>query len=167
MGLEQHHPIATKPRSWKNALRQYTKSICNDDYRYWTPNAAPVTSQFITVLPTEQIRTRSGNAEERDTEVIRSTLLWIIPSDLLTSMSTSVLLTSKTRPLKINSVLYTGRIHNNLQTFSFVFSLFLTTHCIYTKNYKYRGEDMEQFKKAVKNEELGLVEITFSLRKRK
>ena len=101
MGFQQHHPIPTNPLSSKYDLRQNLKPICNDDYRYWLPNSAPVMSQFITVLTTEYIRTLSGNAAERATEYARSALLWIIPSDLLTCLSTSIQLSSKTRPLII------------------------------------------------------------------
>ena len=73
MGLEQHHPIPTNPRISKYDLRHSPKPNCNNDYSYWIPNLAPVMSHYITVLTTEYIRTRSSNAAERATEMIRST----------------------------------------------------------------------------------------------
>ena len=76
-------------------------------------------------LTTEFIRTRSGNAEERTTEMIRSTLLWIIPSDLKTCLSTSIQLISKTRPLIFDSASYTARIYTIPQIFLF-FLLFVS-----------------------------------------
>ena len=70
MGLEQQHPISTNPRSSNYLLRHNAKPHCNDDWRYWMPNTAPVMSQFITVLTTEHIRTRSGNAEDKSSSAL-------------------------------------------------------------------------------------------------
>ena len=39
------------------------------------PYTAPVVSHFITVLTTEYLRTHTGNAEERATVMLQSTLL--------------------------------------------------------------------------------------------
>ena len=99
------------------------------------PNTALVMSEFIIVLTTEQLSTRSGNAEERATERIRITLLWKIHCDQQTCLSIPLQWTSKTQPLIFNSVLWTGLIHTNLQTFSFFLPFrFVWLHTIYTIN---------------------------------
>ena len=130
------------------------------------PDTAPVISQFITVLSTEHMRTRSDNADARSTEMIRSTLLWIFPSGLPTCLSPAVLLISKTRPLIFNSLLYTGRIRTNLQAFSFLFDIFDYTQYIQLIIQMQR-KNWSSSIKPIENAELDLVEFTFPLQKRK
>ena len=169
IGLEQHQPRPINPHSSKYNSRHNPKPICNDDYRYWMPNTAAVMSQFFTVLSTEYIRTRSGNAEEQETESIRSTGLWTHPSNLLTCLSPSVLLISKTMPLIFNSVLCRGRVNTNLRTFFFFSFVFLRLHAIKTRNntrVDRRRYGAVPWKHSI-NVELVLVEFTFSFEKRK
>ena len=160
MGLQQHHPIPTIPRSSKYDFRLNPKPSCIDDNSYWMPNTEPVKYQFITALTTEHIRTRSGIAVERATEIIRSTLLWKIPGNLLTFLSPSVPLTSKTGPLIFISVQYTGRVHINLQTCFFFFVYFdyaLFLHWIARKQRRRNGA--VRWRQS-KNAELDLIELT-------
>ena len=167
LGFELHHFNPTNPRRSNYDLHHNPKPNCNDDNWYWVPNIALMMSQFITVITAEHTRTCSGNDEERATETIRCTLLWKIPSNLLTCLSTLVQLTSKTRPLKFNSILCTGRLHTNLQTFFFSFpSLF--DYTLYTINNQMQRKRYRAVQKRQSNyAKFDSVEYTSSLKKRK
>ena len=159
-------PYSYELRYSNDVLSHNPKANCNDDYRYWMHNTAAVMSQFIRVPTTEHTRTRSGKTEERATEMKRSILLWKLPSDLLTCLSPSVLVTSKTRPPIFNSVLYTGRIHTNLLIFFFFRCPFdyTLTQRIYKNAVKMIWSNSI---KAVKNARLDLIGFTSSWQKRK
>ena len=61
MSFEKHNPIHINPCSSKNDLDHDSEPCCIDNCRYRFPNIVSVMFQFMIVLPTEHVRTRSGN----------------------------------------------------------------------------------------------------------